>query len=75
MTTVTNAASGTGNGKNVFQTTPSTTTTADAADDHGFSAWLSLKPNSKTDFQIGYSRSVAYQLNSLFFGVGFRSGH
>jgi hypothetical protein len=61
--------------KTVFETTHQTVTTADAVDDHGFSTWLSLRPKSVMDFQIGYSHSVAYQLNSLFFGVGFRSGH
>jgi hypothetical protein len=66
----------TGNGhNNVFETTPQTVTTADAADDHGFSTWLLLKPDSVTDFQFGYSHSMAYQLDSLFFGVGFRVGH
>jgi hypothetical protein len=73
--TKTPTAAGNGNGHNVFETMQQTVTTADADDDHGFSTWLSFKPNSRTDFQIGYSRSVAYQLNSLFFGVGFRSGH
>jgi hypothetical protein len=72
--TVTTTTPSTSSKKNLFQTTPQTTTTADAADDHGFSAWLSLRPNSKTDFQIGYSHSVAYQLDSLSFGVGFRVG-
>jgi hypothetical protein len=71
----TTTASGNGNGHNLFETTQQTVATADVADDHGFSTWLSFKPNSRTDFQIGYSRSVAYQLDSLFFGVGFRSGH
>jgi hypothetical protein len=74
--TVTKAVGLNGNvNKAIFETTHQTVTTADVADDHGFSTWLSLRPNSTTDFQIGYSHSVAYQLNSLFFGVGFRSGH
>jgi hypothetical protein len=74
--TTTTGTSGSGNAhNNVFQTTQQTTTTADAANDHGFSTWLSLRPNSKADLQFGYSRSAAYQLNSVFFGVGFRSGH
>ena len=66
----------TGNGhNNVFETTEQTVTAANAADDHGFSTWLLLKPNSTTDFQFGYSHSIAYQLDSLFFGVGFPVGH
>lgn len=27
------------------------------------------------DFQVGYSRSVGYDLNTLFFGVGFSIGN
>jgi hypothetical protein len=45
------------------------------ANDNGFSSWVSVKPTLSTDFQIGYSRSEGYGLNSLFFGVGFHFGH
>lgn len=58
----------------VFETQQQTIGPASVANDHGFSTWLSVRPRSSTDFQIGYSRSQAYQLNSLFFGVGFRVG-
>jgi hypothetical protein len=43
------------------------------ADDHGFSTWVAARA-SKMDFQVGYTRSVGYDLNSVFFGVGFRIG-
>jgi len=46
---------------------------AELANDHGFSTWVSV-PKSSADFQIGYTRSVNYDLNTLFFGVGFRIG-
>jgi hypothetical protein len=59
----------------VFQTQQETVGPAAVANDHGFSAWLTVRPTPLTDFHVGYSRSVAYQLNSLFFGVGFRFGH
>jgi hypothetical protein len=58
----------------VFETQQQTIGPAAVANDHGFSTWLSVRPGSSTDFQIGYSRSQTYQLNSLFFGVGFRIG-
>jgi hypothetical protein len=48
---------------------------SDLVNDHGFSTWLSVLPGSSNlSFQIGYSRSVNYDLNSLSFGVGFRIG-
>jgi len=48
---------------------------SDLVNDHGFSTWLSVLPaSSNVNFQIGYSRSVNYDLNSLSFGVGFRIG-
>lgn len=80
VTTAVGSLTGNGNStgnsnKTVFETTHQTVTTSDAVDDHGFSTWLSLRANEMTDFQIGYSRSVAYQFNSLFFGIGFRAGH
>jgi long-subunit fatty acid transport protein len=59
----------------VFQTQQQTVGPASVANDEGLSTWVSLRPNPTTDFQIGYSRSMGYQLNSLFFGVGFRFGH
>jgi hypothetical protein len=59
----------------VFQTQQQTVGTAALANDHGLSTWVSLRPTPTTDFQFGYSRSMGYQLNSFFFGVGFRFGH
>ena len=67
--------SGKEQGQGVFQTRQATLGPAEIANDHGFSAWLTVRPTPLTDFQIGYSRSVSYQLDSLFFGVGFRVGH
>jgi hypothetical protein len=80
--TITNAAglgkTPTGGGSSqvpvVFETQQQTLGPAAVANDHGFSTWLSVRPGSSTDFQIGYSRSQTYQLNSLFFGAGFRVG-
>jgi hypothetical protein len=64
-----------GTGKNrVLGSRTETIGSADIANDHGFSAWLGLSPKSAVDFQIGYTRSVNYSLNTLFFGAGFRLG-
>jgi hypothetical protein len=59
----------------VFQTQQQTVGPAAVANDHGLSTWVSLRPTRTTDLQLGYSRSMGYQLNSFFFGVGFRFGH
>lgn len=58
----------------VFETSSETVTSADAANDHGFSTWFAVHPGSNVNFQVGYSRSVSYDLNTVFFGVGFRTG-
>jgi hypothetical protein len=39
--------------------------------DHGFSTWMQLKKGSNMNFQLGYNRSAVYQLNSVFFSLGF----
>ena len=61
--------------KSVFETSGETVGTADLANDQGFSAWLTAHSGSKISFQAGYTRSAGYDLNTLFFGVGFRVGH
>ena len=76
QSTTSATASGPGTGKNrVFETTGETVGTADLANDHGFSTWLAAHAGSKVDFQAGYTRSAGYDLNTVFFGVGFRVGH
>lgn len=57
-----------------FQTTRETVGSADLADDSGFSGWLSIVPQPGMDLQIGYTRSVGYDLDTLSFGVGFHFG-
>jgi hypothetical protein len=59
--------------KAAFETSPETVGPAEIANDHGFSTWIGIAKSSG-DFQIGYTRSVNYDLNTLFFGVGFRIG-
>jgi hypothetical protein len=72
--TTTNATSK-GNAKSqVFETSFQTVGSADLANDSGFSGWLSVLPQSPVDLHIGYTRSVGYDLNTIFFGVGVRFG-
>ena len=71
ITQTTNSSS---SSKRVFEISGETLTSADAANDHGLSTWVALHPGSSMDFQVGYSRSVSYDLNTLFFGVEFRVG-
>jgi len=58
----------------IFEDVYETIAGAEAANDQGFSGWLSFFPASKVYLQGGYSRSTRYDLNSVFFGVGFRIG-
>ena len=65
----------TGSTKNqILKTNAQTVGTADLANDDGFSGWLTVLPQSVVDFQIGYTRSAGYDLNTVFFGAGFRFG-
>ena len=68
-----NLGTGTGHGRSghqgVFETAKETVGTADIVRDHGLSTWFPFKPSRYTEFEIGYSRSVVYALDSVFFGV------
>jgi len=69
------AGSGNVNGNGVIVTQQEIIGPAALGNDHGFSTWLTVRPSRTTDLQIGYSRSMGFQYNSLFFGIGFRVGH
>jgi hypothetical protein len=58
----------------VFETQPETVAEAGIINDHGFSTWFAVNANPVVDFHAGYSRSVSFAYNTLFFGVGFRIG-
>ncbi len=47
---------------------------ADLARDHGFSSWVCVYPGRNLDLSVGYSRSVQYDFNSVFFGLGWSLG-
>jgi hypothetical protein len=52
-----------------------TTGGADIARDNGVSAWFDLDPTPFLDFEVGYSRSVHYNLDTVSFGVGVNLGY
>lgn len=58
--------------KQVFETESITTGPADIARDHGLSAWATLGVRPSLNVYAGYTRSTQYNLNTVFFGVGFR---
>jgi hypothetical protein len=58
----------------VFETQVETVSQADIVNDHGYSAWFGVSPRPEVDFHAGYSRSVNYDFNTFFFGVGFHVG-
>jgi hypothetical protein len=55
----------------VFMSNQQTTGTADIAHDNGFSSWIDASPNRVVDMELGFTRSVHYDLNSLSFTIGF----
>jgi len=73
-TTTTTTGSSTTRGPNrVFDNQPETVSQG-IVNDHGFSTWFGVSPKPEMDFHAGYSRSVNYDFNTLFFGVGFHVG-
>jgi len=58
----------------VFETQSVTVGGADTANDHGFAGWLDFNPASAVSFELGYSRSTRYALDTVFFSVGFDLG-
>ena len=68
-----NATAG-ANANRVFNTVTETVVPAQAADDHGVSTWIAVSLAQTEDLYVGYSRSMHYDFNTLFFGVAFRVG-
>jgi hypothetical protein len=64
----------TSNGNRVFEKQRETVSQAGIVNDHGFSTWFGVSPRPEVDFHAGYSRSVNYDFNTFFFGVGFHVG-
>lgn len=61
--------SGGGHGR-VFETRHETTGGASLTRDNGFTAGVSASPAPYLDFELGYTRSVHFALNTVSFGVG-----
>ena len=60
--------------KPVFLNNQQTTGTADIAHDDGFSTWIEAKPGSVLDMELGFTRSIQYDLNSVSFSLGLNLG-
>jgi hypothetical protein len=54
----------------VFETSAETTGGASLVRDNGFNGALDFNPAPTVDFEVAYSRSVHYQLNTFSFGIG-----
>jgi hypothetical protein len=67
------SAAGTSHGR-AFQSSQQTIGTAAIARDDGFSTWVDTGLNPYIDTEIGYTRSVHYDLNSVSFSLGFNVG-
>ena len=59
----------------VFLNNQQTTGSADIARDDGFSAWIDANPGRVVDMELGFTRSIHYDLNSVSFTIGFNLGH
>ena len=59
----------------VFENNQQTSGSADLARDHGFSAWVDANPAPYLDLELGYTRSVNYDLNAVSFGIGINVGY
>jgi hypothetical protein len=57
-----------------FQNNQQVTGSPDLAYDNGFSAWIGASPSPYLDMQLGYTRSIQYDLNSVSFGIGVNVG-
>lgn len=55
----------------VFENNQQTTGSADIAKDDGFSTWVDASPGRVVDVELGFTRSMHYDLNSVSFMIGF----
>jgi hypothetical protein len=57
-----------------FLNNQQTTGSASIARDDGFSVWIGAKPERPVDLQLAFTRSFAYDLNSVSFNIGINLG-
>ena len=66
--------SGTVHHGRAFENNQQTTGSASIAKDDGFSAWIDANPEHSIDLELGFTRSVVYDLNSVSFNIGINLG-
>ena len=69
-----NSTSTAGGGKNAYEVAAETTGDASLTKDHGGSAWIEFSPGKVFDFQIGYTHSAHFALNTVAFDLGINLG-
>jgi len=65
--------SGKGKGKNPFDTS-TVSTGNDLTRENGFSTWVELEPSSIARIELGYTRSMTFDLNSFGFNLRMNVG-
>jgi hypothetical protein len=57
-----------------FVNNQQTTGSASLAQDDGFSTWIDANPGRSVDMELGFTRSLVYDLNSVSFNIGINLG-
>lgn len=65
---------GTGKNGRAYETAAQTTGDASLTHDNGGSAWIEFSPGKIVDFQIGYTHSVHFALNTVAFSMDVNLG-
>jgi hypothetical protein len=58
-----------------FVNNQQTTGSASIAQDDGFSTWIDANPSRSVDLELGFTRSLVYDLNSVSFNIGINLAH
>src|SRR5262245_59859809 len=64
---------GEGEGENPFDTS-TVSTGNDLTRENGYSTWVGLEPSSIVRFEVGYTRSITFDLNSFAFNLRLNPG-
>ena len=68
------AVAGTGKNGRAYELAPQTTGDASLTHDNGGSAWIEFSPGKIVDFQIGYTHSVHFALDTVAFNLEVNLG-